>query len=231
MSYDPRTIAFLIELIHPPQKHAPEALQALHGELFRDPLASYQNFTLNPGGALFSNPPASAQMRSFLNFLPDRIQITEELSGISIDDYCYRLEKVARLAKERLRIPFFAAQQCIVRSLVNPRLASDSREFLAKRVFQFTSDHLKALGRPVQLLGMRFVFPKTQPDGEIYSLRLESYNNDLRSLFLENVGTFAPLAAEKEGSVWVKNLRASYRFLTEEGLKFIALFDQQEERR
>lgn len=231
MQYDPRTIAFCVELLHPPMQHDLKKLQGLHGDLFADNKSSYKNFNLIPGGATFSNPQANASAVSLTSFLQDRIQIREELSGASLDDTCSRVEKIAVLAVERFKIPLFTGQQCIVRSLINPRQFRDSREFLARALFRFTEDDLKTLGRPLQLLGLRLVFPRVQSQNEVYALRLESYNGDPRALFLENIGTFSPVLPAQGTEPLLANLRETYRFLTEEVLQFLGRFDRLEEKK
>ena len=231
MAYDPRTIAFFVELLHPPVQHDLRRLQRLHGELFTDPKAVYQNFSVVQGGAAFSNPSLTPNASSSASFLADRIQVREEFSGAALEDACGRLERVAGLAIEHLGIQLFTAQQCVVRSLVNPRQFRDSREFLTRALFRFTEEDMRTLGRPVQLLGLRLVFPRVESRAEIYSLRLESYNGDPRSLYLENVGTFAPVLAAQGTSPLAENLRETYRFVTEEALEFLKRFDRQEEKK
>lgn len=230
MAYDPRTIAFFVELLHPPIQHDARKLQALHGELFTDQKSFYRNFAIVEGGAVYSNPPSMPNANSTACFLPDRVQVREEFTGAALDDACARLERIAGLAVSHMGIQLFTAQQCVVRSLVNPKHFRDSREFLARALFRFTQDDLQTFARPAQLLGMRFVFPRVEDKPEIYSLRLESYNGDPRSLYLENVGTFGPLLAAQGLAALSENLRSSYRFLTEEVLEFLTRFDKQEAR-
>lgn len=230
MPYDPRTIAFFVELLHPPMQHDARKLQALHSELFTDAKAFYRNFAVIEGGAAYSNPPSMPNASSVATFLTDRVQVREEFTGTTLDDACARVERIAGLAVSQLNVQLFTAQQCVVRSLVNPRHFRDSRDFLARALFRFTQDDLQTFGRPAQLLGMRFVFPRLDGKPEIYSLRLESYNGDPRSLYLENVGTFGPLLAAQGLGALAENLRESYRFLTEEVLQFLTRFDKQEAR-
>lgn len=230
MPYDPRTIAFFVEMLHPPVQHDARKLQALHGELFTDAKAFYRNFAIVEGGAVVSNPPSMPNSNSTATFLTDRVHVREEFTGATLEDACARVERIAGLAVEKLGIQLFTAQQCVVRSLVNPRHFKDSRDFLARALFRFTEEDLRIFDRPAQLLGMRFVFPRLDGKPEIYSLRLESYNGDPRSLYLENVGTFGPLLAAQGLGALPENLRSSYKFLTEEVLQFLTRFDKQEAR-
>lgn len=231
MAYDPRTIAFFVELLHPPVQHDLKKLQTLHGDLFSDSRASYKNFSVQPFGVSFSNPQASQNSNSSLNFFQDRVQLREEFCSSGVDDVCARLEHITERAKEQCGIPIFTGEQCVVRSLVNPRQFRDSREFMAKGLLRFSEDNLSVFDRPTQLAGLRFVFPETQGQAGVFSIRMESYNGDPRSLYLENIGTFAPLFSAQDSKLLSDNLRATYDFLTERVTGFIQKFDRSEEKR
>jgi hypothetical protein len=227
--YDPRTIAFLCEVFHPPMAHDATRVQAIHNELFANGRAGYRNFNLIPGGIALSNPPAIPSANSSASILGDRVRVVEELTDASLEDYLARLETVVRLAAARLEIPVFTACQATVRSLINPRHFRDSREFLARGMFRFGDEDLHAFGRPSQMLGLRMVFPQSGEERAVYALRIESYNADPRSLYLENVGTFPGIVAAAQAGSFGEAVRATYGFLVERAADFLGRFDVRRE--
>ncbi|HKE02302.1 MAG TPA: hypothetical protein VKE69_14890 [Planctomycetota bacterium] len=229
MLYDPRTIAFLGEVFHPPMAHEATRVQAIHNELFGDSRAGYRNFNLVPGGVALSNPPGSPSSNSSTTILGDRIRVVEELTDATLDDYLHRLDSVLRLAAARLEIPLFTGCQISVRSLVNPRHFRDSREFLARGMFRLVQDDLAAFARPSQTIGLRMVFPQHGAESSLYALRIESYNADPRSLYLENVGTFPGLIPAAQSAAFADSVRATYGFLVDRALTFLGRFDVRTE--
>jgi len=227
MLYDPRTIAYLCEVFHPPMAHETTKVQAIHHELFGNRRVGYQNFNLAPAGVTLSNPVSQPGANSSFSVLPDRLRLVEELTEASLDDFVGRLEKVLGLAATRLEIQVATACQVTVRTLVNVRSFRDSREFLARGMFRFEDDDLKAFGRPSQMLGLRMLFPQTPNERAFYALRIESYNADPRSLYLENVGTFPGIVPAAQVAAFAEALRATYGFLVERTCGFLARFDER----
>ena len=91
MNYPMRSIAFISEMIHPPVNHDPVKLQKLHSAAFEDQECQYQNFQMLPAGAQMSNPQKKRFTVSSCTMLNDRIQVREEMTGISREDLEVRL--------------------------------------------------------------------------------------------------------------------------------------------
>jgi hypothetical protein len=88
-------------------------------------------------------------------------------------------------------------------------------------------DQVEAFARDPQLDGIRLVF---QPDPEkgqssAFSLRIESFNNDPRSLYIENQASFGPIMVEQGLDGVEDNVLSAYRFVVEETLRFVNRFD------
>ena len=118
------------------------------------------------------------------------------------------------------------AQQFVVRSLVNPR-HGPSTHFLLNRLLQPNEDGWNGFGRPVQSLGLRMMFPQHEQNQEVFNIRIETWNADPRSLWIENVGSFTrptPIENIPELSTY---LYSTYRFISQQVLSFVAGFDQQ----
>ena len=228
MSYTPRTIAFLCELLHPPTVPEPGPIQRVHNELFQGPAPAYKSFTVTGEGAVLSNPMTQPGAVSSAAFLHDRIQFREELSGLTLDEFCERVQEItARTVPER-NVQIFTAQVVTVRTLVNPRHFRDSRGFLKDALFGFGSE-LDEIGREAQLYGMRLVFPPTSEEPNAFTLRVESFASDPRSLFLENQGNFGPTVPARGLEPVTENIRATYAFIVDRVLSFVGHFDVRQE--
>ncbi len=226
MVYQPRTIAFLSEVFHPPLAPDPRPVQRLHNEMFESGDPDYSSFAVTPTGPVLSNPVAQPGAASQVGFLADRIQFREEMGSLTHEGFGKRVLEVCSAAAPLRGIQVFTGQQVVLRSLINPRNHSDTRVFLREAMFGF-ADELEALEREPQLFGLRMVFPPKSEETNAYSLRIESYNNDTRSLFVEVQGTFEPMLVSRGLERLEQNVLATYDFLTDRALPFIARFDTQ----
>ena len=230
MSYGLRSIAFVAELIHPPVKHDPKGLQALHGRLFDDAVCSYRDFRLVPGGAVLSNTAGGlpGSPVSCTNLLADRIQIREEQTGVAREDFQARVQTLAAHALSVLPIKVFVAQQFAVRSVISPGLGADAKEFMLRTVFGFDEALLQGFGPEPNLAGLRLAFPPDPQIGGIYNVRIESFTLDNRSLFLENVGTFGAPVGSDGLELIVSRFEHTYDFLQDQLVGFVSQFDGEE---
>ena len=148
------------------------------------------------------------------------------LQPAHVDDFCRRLEHVVGIAIEKLELPILIAQQHVVRSLITPRHFSDSREFLAGAVCGLPSDDFSTFGRPVQLYGMKLIFPGTEDENEVHTVRIESFNQDPRCVFIEDVATFPTAMQPGQAAVLTRSMMATYSFVREKALSFLSRYDQ-----
>jgi len=226
MSYDPRTIAYMAEIIYPPMQLAAEKVQDIHNALYRRSEISYQNFQVAPDGIHLTNVPEQPGSVSSVSFAPDRMVMREELRATTLEDFATRLVNVASQSFQTLGIGASLAQQFVVRSLVTPRTTTDTREFLAQRVLSAPESAWAAFGRPMQSVGLALTFPQTGTDNEMFRLRIETWNQDTRSLWIENVGSFTqPVPADRIPDL-SNLLFSTYKFATGPVLEFISQFDK-----
>ncbi len=191
MSYDPRSIAFTAELLYPPQPLRADLVQSVHNTLYRQPAIGYQNFQVAPDGIHLSNLPQAPGQVSLATFTWDRLVLREELRGTSVEDFATRVVNVTTIAFQTLGVPTSLAQQFVVRSLIAPRHYRDGREFLSRRLIAPGADAWQAFGRPLQSLGVRLVFPPAPGNNETFHVRVETWPQDQRSIWIENTGSFA----------------------------------------
>lgn len=223
-----RTIAYVCELFHPPRKPDAKAIQKLHNALFESGSQLYSSFAVTPMAPILSNPGARPEVVSQVAFLADRMQFREELGVLTSDDFAGRVREIAGRAAELCSIQAFLGQQVTVRSLVNPRHSTDSREFLRRGMFHFGNE-LDVFQRAPGVLGLRLAFPPSEEDPTGHALRIESFVQDPRSLFIEVQSGYGGQSMPEGLGELEANVQETYRFATQRVLAFVEHFDRANE--
>ena len=233
MLYNPRTIALICELYHPPLTPDPGPIQRVHNQMFESGDPAYSSFAVTPVGAVLSNPVSQPGASSQVAFLPDRFQFREELTSLTPDDFARQVRLVSEMVLEARGIKVFTGQQVTVRTLVNPRHFKDSRVFLKQGMFGFGNE-TESFGREPQLFGIRLAFPAEDGQTSAFALRIESYSSDPRSLYIENQAVFGPVLVDQGMGPAETNVLEAYAFVLRNALRFVSCFDtpmEQEEPR
>ncbi|GJM20780.1 MAG: hypothetical protein DHS20C15_06950 [Planctomycetota bacterium] len=229
MTFGLRSLAFVAELIHPPVQHEAANLQRLHGQLFGDAGSSYRDFRVVQGGCQLSNATGGlpGSPVSLVNVLADRVQVREEQTGVSREDFEARLVGFATKALEQLSMNMFMVQQFAVRAVLNPHANEDSRAFLLNHVMGLDDDQLGGFENTPNLAGLRLSFPPSADHQGVFNARLESFSQDNRSVFLENVGTFGrPVTLNGDlADQLTTRFGATYDFLQNRLVDFVDRFD------
>jgi len=228
MPYAPRTIALLCELRHPPTSVDPRPIQRIHNRMFESGEPTYHSFTSENDVATLFNPSARPGAASLVSFHADRILFREELSSLTMEEFAGRVREVATEVAELRRLQVFVAQIVTVRTLVNPRHFKDSRAFLKDAVCGI-GDALPSFQRSPELFGLRLVFPPSREEPHAFTLRVESFANDPRSIFLENQGAFGPTIVANGLASLEAGVRTTYAFLVDRALGFLSHFDSRQE--
>jgi len=223
---EPRTISLITELIHLPTVHSPEKLREVYNEVCRT--CGYENFYRIQGGARIERKDPEGEGFSQLSLVGDRIQLTDDHTGISVEQFGMKSKAVLSTALPALGIPVIILQQTTVRVIAMPNSFKTAAEFLARSVFKIRPEDLEPLRRPVNVFGFRLLFPPTVDQPQNYNVRVECYVRDGKSLYIENVGTFkTPIQPATIDQV-EKNLQMTSDFLVEGVVKFLSVFDRRE---
>ncbi len=229
MAFGLRSVAFVSELIHQPARHDPRELQKLHGDLFADPACSYRDFRLVAGGAQLSNTAVTmpGQPISCATLLADRIQIREEQTGTTKEDMAARTRALAERALSNVPGQAYLAQQFTVRSVLALRTSSDARAFILHQLMGLDDESLSVFPSEPNLAGLRLAFPPHPGSGAIYAVRVESYAQDVRSVFVETVGTFASALGADQLDEIVERFDLTYLFIQDHLAAFVGGFDNE----
>lgn len=227
MLSEPRTISLISEFVHVPTVHVPEKLREVYNEVCRT--CGYENFLRIQSGARIERRSPEGQGFSQLTLLSDRIQLTEDHTGTSTDQFGKKVVAVLSTVLPVLNIPLLLVQQNKVRATSTPNSFKTATEFLARRVFRAEPAQLAPLGRPTSVFGFRLVFPGYTEHPENFNVRIESYVRDPQALYIENVGTFKQPIQASTLSVVEENLRITSAFISENILNFLSMYDRREE--
>ncbi len=214
MSYDPRTIAFAAEILYPPHQLRADLVQNVHNALYQQPQLGYQNFQVAPDGIHLSNLPQAPGQVSSASFRFDRMILREEMRGVTVEDFATRAVNVATTALQTLGIPSTLAQTFVVRSLVAPRHFQDGREFLSQRLMPRLAEEGATFERPMASLGVRYMFPPHESQTETFQVRVETWPQDNRSIWVENTSSFPNALPVADMPRLADQLAATYQFVT-----------------
>lgn len=225
MSYDPRTIAFGAEILHPPIQLRTDAVQKVHDALFKQSELAYQNFQVQQDGVHLSNPAQTPGSTSIATFTPDRIVLREEFRPCTVEEFATRVVNVVGIGQRTLGVQVSLAQQFWARSLVNPRHVTDTRALVAERMLVGGHEAFSDFGRPLHTVGVRLAFPPTESERNTMNVRIEPWTQDPRSLWIEVVGQFGNQVTTENLPQLSTCLYAAYKFLTGPTLDYVARYD------
>ena len=194
--------------------------------MFEGGQPAYAGFQISPQGPVLSNPVVTPGAVSQVAFLGDRLQFREERGSLTHENFAAQVKEIAERSAPLRGIPVYAGQQIVLRSLVNPKTTTDTRSFLRNRVFGF-GEELDLLGCSPHLAGLRLGFEPDPEEPGAFGLRIESYNADPRSLYIEVQGSFGPVPVQNLENV-ESNVLSTYGFLTQRVLPFIGQFDRRD---
>jgi hypothetical protein len=224
---EPRTISLLMELVHLPVTHSPERLRDVYNEVCRT--CGYENFLRVQGGARIERREAEGSGLSQLSLLGDRIQLVEDHTSSSVDEFGRKATAVLKIAMPRLGIPILLVQQNTVRLTANTNTFRTAAEFLARSVFKFGAEDLGTLARPISLFGFRLNAPATVETPHNHAVRIECYVHDPRALYMEDIGTFKTPIQLPGIELVESNLRDTAAFLIDNVVPFLSSLDRRDD--
>jgi hypothetical protein len=231
MPVAPRTIAFLSEVLHPPQTPDPAPVQRLHDAMFRSGDPAYRNFAVTHEGSILSNPTSRPGSSSQVAFLADRMRFTEEHTGLTADEFAARVRGIAEQVTAARSLPVLIGQAVTIRTLVSPRQPAAGLEFMREALMRL-GDALDDFGRAPAALGIRLAFTPRPEEPNAFSLRVESVPGDAKALWIECQATFPAIQVQQVADgpapreALERNVHAAYRFATSRALTFLERFEQ-----
>lgn len=230
---EPRSIYFSTELIHPPieLEGNKDSIKDIYHELSRIKGCDYDNIDFEGFPA---SPPRFTKKQgktvSICSFARDRILVEEDWADITLDNFSQKIREILDRAFRLLNIKFLVIQSCTVRCLFTPGHSSDSRVFLAEKACGMKDKISPYFKRSAQMFGVRLLFPPLTQTPHSFDIRIESFNQDPRQIFVETKGTFLLIQPITPANVdvAVENMTMTYGFCTDETKNFLNQFDTPE---
>ncbi len=222
MISEPRTITRIVDLFHIPIQHSPDLLRDLY--LAVSGSCGYDNFIRLTGGARLESAASESGGVSRVTFLKDRISFSEERANLSLEIFSKRMEEVVHVAREKLSMPILIARNVTLRAVAALPRGQHSSQFLSEHLIRLSAQDLAALGRPGQTIGLRMLFPASDPQKGTHQVRIESYLRDPRSLFLEDMASFKFPLQSRDRERLTGELREVEDFLYEHVKNFLNQF-------
>lgn len=188
MMGDPTTISRIVELLHLPVQHTPEALREVYAAISTS--CGYDNFIRQPAGARLESAEGEGGAASRLTFLRDRIVFQEERGSVGLDHFTRKVEAALKVVVPKLGIPLIVARTVTQRVIVSTPGTETAASYLARTVFRIHPDDLTSFERPAQVVGFRLDFPGATPQAGSHRVRIETYLRDQGALYVEDIATF-----------------------------------------
>ena len=228
MHAEDRPIHFAAELIHRPVQRALPTLQKLYFDLTQT-RAAYQSTEFStPGQAKFySKGPDKAHSAAV--FLPDRVLLVEEWTGLAYSEFTARVQEVLARGFKPFEITDLLAHSVTIRTTFSLTHYQDARAFLLDRVCAQKGCVGLFFQRPLAIAGLRFVLPETPECRGVLHVAIESFRHDPREVFVEVKGVFAgqtPVHGFESIAMSLAQVRA---FITDNVYPYLNQFDEPQE--
>ncbi len=76
---------------------------------------------------------------------------------------------------------------------------------------------------------MKMIFPQLESEQDLHTVRIESFNQDPRCVFIEDVATFTEAVMPDNLDEIGANVKVTYNFVREKALAFLAAYDHPRE--
>ena len=189
------------------------------------------NFALTGESVEMVTPPGESGESIRVGLGRDVVSVSFDPTSRSGD---YAVEQLTAILKEIssvLPIPVFIQQTHIIRKTIPLQGEMDSRRFLTERLLCVSEGNVAQWQRPLGAVGVRFVFTPQQNNDvsnlNNFDLKIESYLQDPRKVFIENAATFlVPLPAGQWDQLKT-SLQEAHRFLDEYTVSILKDTDNQ----
>ncbi len=216
---DASTISRIVEFLHLPVQHTPEALREVYSQISTS--CGYDNFIRQPGGARLESIETEGGAISRLTLSRDRIIFHEERTRTGLEHFSRRIEAALKVIAPKLGVPLLIARTVTQRAVAQISSGERAPGFLQRAVFRIGPEQLQVFGRPAQMVGLRLDLPSRTPQDGAHRVRVETYLRDPSSLFLEDIATFKVPVQSLDHAQVGKELEEVERFIGDQLTSFL----------
>ncbi len=196
---------------------------AMHRDVFNRLSAMETfNYTVTGDGIELVTPPREGGAVTRVAIGRDAVAVGFDPTTGSASFVAEQLTAILKELAAVLPVPVFIHQVHVVRKTIPLAGGADAREFLSANVLPAAGEAMRGWKRPPAALGARFVFaPQNANEMSSHDIRVESFLQDPRKIFVENAATFLiPLPAGQWDQLKA-NLAEANRFLDEHALSLL----------
>jgi len=157
--------------------------------------------------------------------MKDRLFISYENCTSSLAYYYGLIRDLIEIFIKITGVPLFLMNSVTLRKLINIKGVNDSRDFLIKKVFKLNEENFKIFNRPIHMMGGHIFFPPIAENTTSHELRIESFMEDYKTLFVEAKSNFPQPIEPKSGADTIsKNLNITDEFINNNAISFLTQF-------
>lgn len=233
MHPESQVIHFGAELIHPPHLHEEAQLHDFYYRLSKVKYCGcdFKQFRIIPSGAEMSTN--IGRLHSVCRVSEDRLHISEDWTTLSAEEFITRVREIVKTYMDTFNIRLFIVQTSAVRTLLTTTNFNDARVFLAEWVCKLKGAEEifpSFENRPVQMFGIRLMFPPVEEENRRFNIRIESFNQDPKRVFVECISDYeGPPISEEDLGLIGKNIERTLEFSTKNVLNFLSRYDVKQE--
>ena len=157
----------------------------------------------------------------------DRLAITYDFCSQSMNYYQAMADDFIKVFTEITGNSMFLMHSVVIRKLVNIKGVEDGRGFLISKVLAMKDESFKTFGRPLHAMGTRMFFPPMKDDMAAFDVKIESWMEDYRTLFVECAGVYSTPVDLKANSAGIGNdITRTDEFIGKNIMGFLAQFNE-----
>ena len=189
---------------------------------------SITSFSTMPDGSVIMSTKEEKNNLARYRVFRDRLVISYEFCSNSINYYSALASDFLNTCAKALSIPLIIMHSISIRKLVNLRQFEDGRDYLLKKAFSMTDDDLKPFARPLHIIGSRMFFPPVNQELSAYDVKIESWGEDTRSIFIECAGIYsAPVDTARDIAALSADVDRTDLFISKNIMDFLTHFGEK----
>ena len=223
MDVSTRLYSMAVEAVYMPNQLDEKKCRDIFGKVSdAHSIVTYQS--LPDGSVLMSSKDEKTNLARY-RISKDRLGISYEFCVQSLN-YCQAMaDDFLKVFAEVTGNSMFLMHSVIIRKLVNIKGVEDGRAFLIGKAFSIRDENLRPFGRPLHAFGARMFFPPVKEDPCAFDVKIESWMEDYRTLFLECAGVYsAPLDLKTSGTGMGNNITKTDEFINKNIMGFLSQF-------
>lgn len=189
MDVSTRLYSLAVEAVFMPAQLDEKKCREIFGRISEShSIATYQS--LSDGSVLMSSKDEKTNLARY-RISRDRLGISYEFCAQSLNYYQAMADDFLKVFISVTGNALFLMHSVIIRKLVNIKGVEDGRAFLIGKVASMKDENFRPFGRPLHAFGTRLFFPPLQEDPAAFEVKIESWMEDYRTLFLECAGVYS----------------------------------------